>query len=100
MRRYGLFANDRVTWRYNRLNVTCAHDRGCYRMQLNPRLGGLQDVDRHDQFTAATNFAAAILMRASNVVSLFSQSGRIPIQNRYTCTLAVTQLSLHAARSA
>ena len=32
--------------------VTGTNDRGCYRIQLNPRFGGLQDFERHDDHTA------------------------------------------------
>jgi hypothetical protein len=44
----------RVTWRYGGQVVTAHNDRGCYRIQLNPRFGGLQDAERHDLHTAKT----------------------------------------------
>lgn len=47
---------DRVTWRFGGQEVTCTNDRGCYRIQLDPRFGGLQDGERHDGHTA-TAFA-------------------------------------------
>lgn len=50
---------DRVTWRYGGEDVVARNDCGCYRIQLNPRFGGLQDADRHDAFTAA-NFAKTL----------------------------------------
>ena len=64
---------DRVVWRHGGQRVTGTNDRGCYRIQLNPRFGGLQDFERHDAFTA-TNFAKSILMRARNLVSLFHRN--------------------------
>jgi hypothetical protein len=45
---------DRVVWRYDGERVTGTNDRGCYRIQLNPRFGGLQDFERHDAHTATT----------------------------------------------
>ena len=44
----------RVTWRYGGQEVTAHNDRGCYRIQLDPRFGGLQDAVRHDSHTAKT----------------------------------------------
>jgi hypothetical protein len=44
----------RVTWRHGGQEVTAHNDRGCYRIQLDPRFGGLQDNTRRDAFTAVT----------------------------------------------
>ncbi len=62
---------DRVTWRYNGQEVTARNDRGCYRIQLDPRFGGLQDGERHDQHTATT-FAKTI---AGHLVLLCYKNG-------------------------
>jgi len=45
--------HDRVIWRYGGQTVTCTNDSGTFRTKLDPRWGGLQDIDRHDAFTAA-----------------------------------------------
>jgi hypothetical protein len=45
---------DRVTWRYDGKEVTAHNDRGCYMIRLDPRFGGLQDAERHDEHTATT----------------------------------------------
>jgi hypothetical protein len=41
---------DRVVWRYGGQTVTATSDRGCYRIKLDPRSGGLQDFERHDDY--------------------------------------------------
>jgi len=41
----------RVTWRYGDQEVTAHNDRGCYRIQLDPRFGGVQDHTRRDACT-------------------------------------------------
>jgi hypothetical protein len=55
----------RVTWRYGGQEVTAHNDRGCYRIQLDPRFGGLQDNTRRDAFTAVNCAMIAIHFDAS-----------------------------------
>lgn len=43
-----------MTWRCGALEVTATNNRGVYCVRLDPYLGGMQDAERPDVFTATT----------------------------------------------